>query len=378
MQARKRSLYCDVKSRTAQRLTSGSDFFLQHLPLVSSLEWRRWLTLTKLSNKSLVQFSSSSFYISNETNKEKKMCKYRSEPSTKERKKLALKRAAAAGGAQVQKKKKEKNEKEQSIEWVECGVGRDGSPRGLYVIIGICAMFDVHSGWTQLLYRSGGGSATGSPSSSFCAPPGHVFRFAYPPPLALLDPQNFEWTGIRGAWLFGHTFSAHSGRGRNKKKKFKLISMMEEILSRFSFFFFISWPTEVEKRSRCHPQANLHIKWFETLCCVERLIKKKKKKIKEWWSLLFLFQNFLWRLHLISFGRQRRTRRATFSWAFGSSLHVIPARVLLFFPLSHLYMWNNILRLLFHRTVRLWNFLLVEKKKIFFFFFFFSLFFPFI
>ena len=261
------------------------------------------------------------------------------------------------------KKKKEKNEKEQSIEWVECGVGRDGSPRGLYVIIGICAMFDVHSGWTQLLYRSGGGSATGSPSSSFCAPPGHVFRFAYPPPLALLDPQNFEWTGIRGAWLFGHTFSAHSGRGRNKKKKFKLISMMEEILSRFSFFFFISWPTEVEKRSRCHPQANLHIKWFETLCCVERLIKKKKKKIKEWWSLLFLFQNFLWRLHLISFGRQRRTRRATFSWAFGSSLHVIPARVLLFFPLSHLYMWNNILRLLFHRTVRLWNFLLVEKKK---------------
>ena len=74
------------------------------------------------------------------------MCKYRSEPSTKERKKLALKRAAAAGGAQVQKKKKEKNEKEQSIEWVECGVGRDGSPRGLYVIIGICAMFDVHSG----------------------------------------------------------------------------------------------------------------------------------------------------------------------------------------------------------------------------------------
>ena len=44
------------------------------------------------------------------------------------------------------KKKKEKNEKEQSIEWVECGVGRDGSPRGLYVIIGICAMFDVHSG----------------------------------------------------------------------------------------------------------------------------------------------------------------------------------------------------------------------------------------
>ena len=110
--------------------------------------------------------------------------------------------------------------------------------------------------------------------------------------------------------------------------------MMEEILSRFSFFFFISWPTEVEKRSRCHPQANLHIKWFETLCCVERLIKKKKKKIKEWWSLLFLFQNFLWRLHLISFGRQRRTRRATFSWAFGSSLHVIPARVLLFFPLS--------------------------------------------
>ena len=147
------------------------------------------------------------------------------------------------------KKKKEKNEKEQSIEWVECGVGRDGSPRGLYVIIGICAMFDVHSGWTQLLYRSGGGggSATGSPSSSFCAPPGHVFRFAYPPPLALLDPQNFEWTGIRGAWLFGHTFSAHSGRGRNKKKNLSWSRWWKRFCLGFLFSFL--FPGQRKSRS---------------------------------------------------------------------------------------------------------------------------------
>ena len=35
-------------------------------------------------------------------------------------------------------------------------LSRSVRPRGLYVIIGICAMFDVHSGWTQLLDRGTG------------------------------------------------------------------------------------------------------------------------------------------------------------------------------------------------------------------------------